>query len=456
MIDDARSEPSRGTAIAGTTITSAVIMACGVVTGLIAARSLGPSGRGELTAIVVWASTLLYAGTLGLPEAIAYHAAAERESRDRVWATGQATAVALGILVTLVGWWLLPVVLGRDAAATTTTIRWFVVWFAVPCIGSLCAGAWLQGAGRLRAFNISRATVPVVHAVGALVLLAAGSRSVRAFATALLVGVFASWLVAGSQGPLRAALTAGASTQLARRMLHYGGRVQFGSWANVANVRLDQLLLSVFAPAASLGIYVVGVSYASILFAIPSSASFVMLPDIVRQHRAGMARACFEQWYRRLLWITLLAGAVLAPAAILIVPAAFGNGFRGAVPLGILLVPATALLGMNVIVATAFRGIGRPEIGSKAEVVGLLVTIAALAALLPTYGIYGAVAASLLAYGSSHLYLARQAVIVFGTDPKSLCVPTRDDLTALHAAWLRTRCRVTRRPPEPSVRTQEL
>lgn len=461
MMDDTPSELSRGTAVAGTGVTSAVIMACGVVTGLIAARSLGPSGRGELTAITVWASILVYAGALGLPEAVAYYAATEAAagrgaSRGRIWATGQVTAVALGVLTTLVGWWLIPVIFGRDAAAPTSSIRWFLVWFAVPSMGSLCAIAWLRGAGHLRAFNISRATVVIVYAVGTIVLFVTGSHSVRAFAAALLVGVFACWLMAWSLGPLRPALTAGVSSPLARRMLHYGSRVQFGNWANAANVRLDQLLLSVFAPAASLGIYVAGVSYASALLPIPFSATSVMLPDIVRQHGAGMARACLEQWYRRVLWTTLLAGAVLAPLAVFIVPAAFGDDFRGAVPLGILLVPATALLGMNEIVSTAFQGIGRPEIGSKAEVVGLLVTVAALAVLLPRYGVYGAAVASVLAYGSSHLYLTRKAVIVLGVDPKSLCVPTRDDVAALRHALLAVGHRLTRGPSDPSVRAQEL
>jgi O-antigen/teichoic acid export membrane protein len=405
--------------------------------------------------MVVWASVLVYAGALGVPEAVAYYAATERALRDRVWATGQAIAVTLGFLVTLAGWWLIPAILGEDAALTAST-RWFLLWFAVPCLGSLCAGAWLQGAGFLRAFNVCRATVPVVHAVGAIVLFAAGSHSVRLFAVAMLVGVTASWVVAGGLGPLGPALAAGPSSHLTRRMLHYGGRVQFGSWANAANVRLDQLLLSVFAAAASLGVYVVAVSYASVLLLIPSSASFVMLPDIVRHHRAGTARACIEQWYRRLLWATLLAAAVLAPLGAFVVPFAFGDAFRDAVPLVVLLVPAAAILGMNGILSTTFRGTGLPEVDSKAEVVGLIVTIAALAALLPRYGVYGAAIASLLAYGSSHVYLARKAVVIFGVDPKSLCVPTRDDLATLHDAWLRARRRLTRRPPEPSVSRQEL
>ena len=326
MTAETRPEFSHRTAIAGTAVTSAVIMGCGVVTGVIAARSLGPSGRGELTALIVWVSTLVYAGTLGIPEAVAYYAAAERTRRARVWATGQATALTLGICVTLLGWGLVPVILGADAPLTES-IRWFLPWFAIPCLGSLCATSWLQGASRVRPFSISRATVPVVHALGAVFLLTAGSHSVRQFAIAMLVGVAAGWLVAGSLGPLKSALAAGPSRPLAREMLHYGTRVQFGSWANAANVRLDQLLLSVFATTDALGIYVVAVSYANLLLAIPSSASLVMLSDVVRHHREGTARACVEQWYRRFLWITAVAAAVVAALGAFVVPLAFGSDF---------------------------------------------------------------------------------------------------------------------------------
>jgi O-antigen/teichoic acid export membrane protein len=430
-------------------------MACNVVTGLIAARSLGPTGRGELTTITVWAGTLLYAGTLGLPEAVAYFAAAERKSRDLVWATGQAAALALGLVVTLIGWWLIPAILANHSAELVDSVRWYLVWFAIPCFGSLCACAWLQGVGSLTAFNLSRASVHAVHAAGMIVLLLAGIESVQPFAAVLLIGNAATWFIAAGFGPLKRALGAPPSPDLATRMVHYGARVQFGSWANAANMRLDQLLLSLFAPAASLGLYVVAVSYAGVLLMIPVSAALVMLPEVVRQHQTGAARACLERWCRGVLWATCLGGAVIAPLGVVAVPALFGSAFQGAVPLAALLVPATVMLGMNQVLSTAFRGIGRPEIGSTSEVVGVAVTIAALAALLPRYGVYGAATASLLAYGASHLYLARKAVIVFEGDAKSLYIPTRDDLTALRHACVKAGHRVGRAASGRSV-TQEL
>jgi O-antigen/teichoic acid export membrane protein len=211
-----------------------------VITGLLAARSLGPAGRGELAAITTWASVLLFAGTFGLPEAVAYFAAAERTSRDRVWTSGQVGALALGLL-----------------------------------------------------------------------------------------------------------------------------------------------------------------------------------------------------------------GAI-------IVPFAFGRAFQDAVPLLVVLMPAALILGMNDILSTAFLGIDRPDIASKGELVGLVVTVAALSALLPRYGVLGAALASLLAYGSIHLYLTRQAVVILGTDLKSLCVPTRDDLAALRRVSVHAQQRLARATSGRPVHTHEL
>lgn len=425
--------PVRG-AVVTTGAATALILGCGIVSGLIAARSLGPTGRGELATITVWASVLLYAGTFGLPEAIAYISAARGSERERVWTTGQIAALALGLVITVAGWWLIPAIFWGRSAALVQTIRWYLLLFAVPGCASLCASAWLQGAGRLRAYNISRSSIHVINAGGALVLLAAGDRSVTHFAAVTLIGNVAGWIVAAAYGPWKSTAIAPASAGIARRMFHYGFRVQVGNWSNAASVRLDQLLLSVLAPASSLGLYVVAVTYSNVLQTISSSAAMVMLPEIVRQHEAGKAGACTERWYRRALWTTVLGAAVLAAAAGIMVPALFGSAFAEAVPIVMVLVPATIILGLNQLLSTAFRGVGRPEIGSASELIGVVVTLIALAALLPRYGAFGAAAASLAAYASSHVYLLRQARSILVGAPKSLYMLTRDDMSALRGA----------------------
>ena len=442
--------------MAGTATATALILGCGVITGLIAARTLGPAGRGELAAITVWAGVLVFAGAFGLPEAVAYFSAADREARDRVWSTSQVGAIALGLLIAAIAWWVFPIAFQANDAALGEAIRWYVILVAVPCLGFACAASWLQGAGSLHAFNVSRSSLHVFNAVGMLALAAAGSRSVTYFASVTVIGTLAAWLLSAAFAPLGRLLATRPSFDLAKRMLHYGARVQVGNWSNAASFRLDQLLLSLFAVPATLGLYVVAVSYANMLLTIPSSAALVMLPEIVERHAAGGARECLQRWYRRVLWASVLGGIMIGVLGTVIVPFAFGSAFEKAVPLLALLVPAALLLGMNDILSTAFLGIGRPDIASKGEIVGLVVTVGALAALLPRYGVFGAALASLLAYGSIHVYMTRQAVVILGTDLKSLCIPIHDDLAALRRVGAQAQQRLARATFRRPVRTHEL
>lgn len=456
MTDAEQPETSPGHALVGTTVATVVIAACGVITGIIAARSLGPEGRGQLATMTVWASSLLHAAAFGLPEAVAYFSAADPASRDRVWTTGQVGAIALGAVVMFVGSWLIPGLFSADETVLAESVRWYVLLCAIPSLGALCAWAWLQGRGGLTAFNVSRSSLPAINAAGFLMLWLAGDRSVVHYASVLLVGNVGTWLLAAGLGPMARILAAPPSIHVAKRLLHYGIRVQFRNWLSTVTLRLDQLVLSLFAATASLGLYVVAVNYANVLLTVPGSAALVMLPRIIRQHGQNGARTSLEDWYRRSLWTTLLAAAVMGLSSAFIVPAAFGSTFRSAVPLVVVLLPATVILGMNQILSTAFQGIGRPEIASKAELVGVVVTVLALAALLPRYGLYGAAIASLLAYGSIHLYMMREAIVVLGTNVKALCIPTRGDLAALRDTGLKVHQRLTAYASERSVKAHRL
>lgn len=422
-------EASASSAILSTAAGGAVIMACGVVTGLIAARSLGPDGRGQLAAITVWIFTLVWVGDVGLPDAMAYTSAAARDARDRVWTTGQVMAIAVGVFITAVGWWIVPLIF--TGAALVATARWYLALFTVPYFGATLALGWLQGVGRMRAYNVGRATVPLVNAAAMTTLFVAGDHSVPHFAAALLLGNAAGWVAAVSLGPGRRAATARPSAQIAGQMLRYGVRMQWGNWSNIANARLDQLVLSIVSPAATLGLYVVAVNYAMLLQAVANTAAIAMWPGMVAAHQAGEASAYLTRWYRRLLWIMLAGALVVAASSVVVIPVVIGRAFSSAVPVAMLLVPGVVVFGMNEVLSAAFQGTGRPAVVSTAEAIGLVVTVVALAALLPRYGIYGAVAASLLSYGSTHVYLLRKAFVTFDVNVRALVVPTHEDVDAL-------------------------
>src|SRR3954454_18878470 len=78
--------------------TSVAIGALGLVAGALAARLLGPEGRGELAAIQTWPTCVATIAAVGLPEALVYF-----NSRNR---KETAAYFVSGMLLLLLGSWI--------------------------------------------------------------------------------------------------------------------------------------------------------------------------------------------------------------------------------------------------------------------------------------------------------------------------------------------------------------
>ena len=83
-----------------TVIGQALILGMGVVTGILAARMLGPAGRGELAAIVIWPTSIAALISLGVNQAIAYNVGSRLFSVDE-FGTG---ALVIGLVQSALPW----------------------------------------------------------------------------------------------------------------------------------------------------------------------------------------------------------------------------------------------------------------------------------------------------------------------------------------------------------------
>jgi O-antigen/teichoic acid export membrane protein len=241
------------------------------------------------------------------------------------------------------------------------------------------------------------------------VLVLLGLASVRSFLVAMLVGNAVTWLIAFAAWNRKRGAAPAWRPELLRRIFAYGAKVQLGSWSAAANLRLDQLMLSSLGASASLGLYVVGLSYAGLLTMLPLVAGIVMLPRLVRACTIGAGGNTLAIWCRWVLWATAAAALCLWLMARAILPFLFGGAFTESVSLQALLIPSSSVLGMNQFLAIGFRGHGRPGVASRSEMVGLMITVPLLVVLLPKYGIYGAAFTSLCAYTLSGTYLLWRA-----------------------------------------------
>jgi antigen flippase len=378
--------------------TNVVIAGLGLLSGPLAARLLGPVGRGELAAIqnLFWLIAIL--AMLGLPESAIYFTARQPKQAGQILAT----AIALSILTTpilfLLMYPLVPLVLAAEPTFVTQAARFLLL--AIPLYAAVAVATnVVRGTNRLIYWNLLRllpgagwlvclawASIsgmhdPVQIAIGYVVVLAC-----LATPTLWMVGrlVQLSWLP---------------SKSLAKPMLTYGVPLVGAAIPQTLNLRLDQILIGALLPPYQLGLYVVAVAWSSAVFLTPSAIGNVLFPKIASN--TALPGEC-EQTLTQSVRLGILTSGVLTVCLFVLTPYAiplfFGRLFAAAVPVGFVLVLAAMICGLNIILEEALRGLGETTGIFWAETAGLTVTAFSLALLLRPFGIMGAGAASVLGY----------------------------------------------------------
>ena len=237
-------------------------------------------------------------------------------------------------------------------------------------------------------------------------LLAAG----RIIATVVPVVVVVLLLLAGADGRERRGDTAGAAAKLhgaaqpragvrrlpfelrrARAAASFGVKSWLTSISSTANVRIDQVLMAGIVSSRELGLYAVAVSIATLTSGLIIAVSHALYPRVARGDGDLTARAC------RVTLTLVAAGLVLAASAPGI-PFVFGDEFRDAVTMVLILLVASVPLSAAAILASGLTAAGDPAAPMRAELAA--VRSPSRRSCVPAlYGGVGAAVISLMAYG---------------------------------------------------------
>src|SRR5580658_6318640 len=85
-------------AVVQSIVSKVAILALQAATGILTARTLGPAGRGELAAMILWPLFVASVTTLGVPNSLIYHLRRRPEERGQLIANGFVLAAVLGII----------------------------------------------------------------------------------------------------------------------------------------------------------------------------------------------------------------------------------------------------------------------------------------------------------------------------------------------------------------------
>jgi O-antigen/teichoic acid export membrane protein len=386
-------------ALRSTFTTNMALAGLAVATGVLAARILGPSGEGELTAIQTWPLLLATLAMLGLDSALVYFIARRPERSKQLTSTAILIGLISFLTVAIAAWFALPLLLSAQPRQVVAAARVFLLIGGIYAVVGIPHGS-LRGIQSFNAWNLFR-IAPGFAWLGILIFswLLSHPNAItlsRWYLGGVLICSLPIILVANRKlrGPLKP------EVRLAPVMVRFGLPSALTSLPQTINLRFDQLLIIAFLPSRSLGIYVVAVAWSGAVAPVLSAVGSVLFPHLSAE------RDSERQGH---LLATALQGGALVAAAITVplmalaplgLPLVFGSRFVPSIPSALVLVPAGAILAWAGIAEEGLRGLGRPTIVLVAELAAAAVTLATLPLFLHISGIFGAAVASLLGYST--------------------------------------------------------
>jgi O-antigen/teichoic acid export membrane protein len=356
-----------------------------LVSGVVAARLLGPEDRGNLALLVLIPMALSQLGNLGLPLALTYQFS--KDETTARGALGHLARPALALTATLVAVHAVIVLALVADREVDVQVAAAISLLVIPAdTASLYGLAILQGRRDFAAFNVLRLLPAVLYSGLAFCAFVLGAGSLPLFmllfvATYALVGAV-TLVTALRRSPPRddpAAPRSGA-------LLRFGVRGLFGSVSPLETLRLDQAIVGLYLSPAALGLYVVGVAFTNLPRFVAQSIGVVAYPHVTAHDDPSRAR---RSMWRFLLVSIAVSAAVIVPLEILagwMVPAFFGPAFSPAVPIMQILLVSSLFLSARRVLTDASRGTGQPGLGTVAEIVAWISLVPGIALLAPRFG----------------------------------------------------------------------
>jgi O-antigen/teichoic acid export membrane protein len=399
--------------LAGSVLTGFVGQGVLIVSGVLAARILGVQDRGYLALLVLFPSVLAQIGSLGLPLAATFELSRDRTAWARVIRTLLRPMVIQVVSLALLHAGILAAVFWSDPHRVR--IAALISLCAVPAILAQSYGvAILQGQQRFLAFNVLRALPATTYSAAVLAVFLVGGGDLEWVVIGWIASSLASaaltLLVAVRGLPLR---TARRATESLRAMLRFGLRGLLGWTSPVETFRLDQAVVGLFLSPAALGLYVVGLAFANLPRFIAQSIGYIAYPRIAAQEGREAWR---ELW--QFFWLAAGASALVVIGLELgiarLVPLFFGSEFDGAVTLTRILLAGALFLSARRVLTDGAQGLGRPGLGTIAEISSWAILVPALAIFTPLWHARGVALA--LAVSSALSFAVLLVLLVRGRD----------------------------------------
>jgi O-antigen/teichoic acid export membrane protein len=407
-----------------------LMLAIGMVTSILLARTLGPSGRGELAVLLVVPTLVLTLADLGLKQAAVYLVG------QRVVPVREVVQTVL-FLVFATSPVCLLAVFAVYAVQGTTRYGALTVAMAMAAVPLTLLATYTRGValglGQIRTYNRVLSYTSPLNLAGIAFLVGLLGLGVRGalgayLLTAALVAGYSLRFLSGVAPPVPRYVRG-----LPLKMIRLGVVYSAATFALLLSYRVDVMLLQRAVSEAQVGLYTLGANLAELVWQIPAA----MMPVLFSRSASSRDPQAFSLRIARLLRVTLLAGTVVGAAFFVaapwLIPFAYGEAFRASVGVQRMLLPGIVVSLVYHILHSDLQGKGRPHLS-----LAVFLPVAVLNVLLnlwwiPRWGILGSAAASSVTYMGGAVALAMVYARVCKLPLSELFIPRPGDFDEVRA-----------------------
>jgi O-antigen/teichoic acid export membrane protein len=386
---------SRFTSAAAKVLFSSVFtLFLNISTGILVARFLGPDGRGEQAAMIMWPQFLAYIITFGIPSSLVYFLKTHKERSESYFSAAVILSVVLGAAAAIGGWFFIPYWL-KEYSSPVVLFSQMSLLLCPLFVMAAFLNSVLQAYDQFKLLNVAKVFGPAVTLI--LIVLLAVTRTITPMMTAIayLIGALpitiCLFIVLARRLRLRFRVVGTRYKELFR----YGIKAYGIDLLGTISMQVDQLLVVALLKPAEMGLYVIALSLSKMLRVFQTSIVTVLFPKAAGNDESTVMNMTMMS-FRIGTFITASVSVLaflMAPFALRIL---YGSEFMPAlIPFQILLAREVVSSGTGIVLQF-FMATGRPGFVSTLQGVGIALNVPLMLLLLPPYGLVGVASALLV------------------------------------------------------------
>jgi O-antigen/teichoic acid export membrane protein len=371
----------------GTFSTSVAIQACGVATGILTARLLGPAARGELATVILWPTILSNLGLMGCNWAVAREVAKKTENESDWIAAGTAVGLAMACLYLAAGYFLLPWLLPADRQHLLPVARICLLLLPLDILNQVLL-AVEHGRMRWRRYNLQRLSFFIFYFI--LIVLIGVTRRVqiRWFVAAFLASQLLALLV--RVWVHRKSFVVGKlPLQQCSHLMRQGVPFFGATISNLISLQLDTILVVGLFNAEAAGVYAVACAFATGQSSLGEALGITSFAVLSNETDLKNREKIITETFRQSTLVSCGVGIALSCLIPILVGPLFGFAYAKAIRPAMLLALSAAVMGSANILNQGLRGAGRPQAGFVSQMIGAGVMALSVLFFLRGFGLMG-------------------------------------------------------------------